>query len=62
MQPAEHLGLVVGLAHLDVEAEFRAEPGTAVGQLGVRRHAVHVDLAAAEAAQVRAVEHVHLHA
>ena len=46
----------------DVEAEFGAEAGAPVGELGVRGDAVDVDLAAAEAAQVRAVEHVHLHA
>jgi len=59
VQPPEQLALVVGLAHLDREAEFVARLDAQRGQLGVGRVAVDHRLAAAETAEVRAVEYEH---
>jgi hypothetical protein len=61
VQPAEHLGLGVGLADFDRETELLADPDTEVGELGVGREAVDVRLPGAEAAKIRPVEYVHLH-
>jgi len=59
VQPPEQLALVVGLAHLDREAELVACLDAQRGQLGVGRAAVDHRLAAAETAEVRAVEYEH---
>jgi multidrug resistance efflux pump len=62
VQPGQHLVLVVGLAHLDVEAELLAGRLAQLDQTGVGGQPVHVDLPGAEATQVGPVEHVDLHA
>jgi hypothetical protein len=61
VQPAEHLGLVVGLPHSDVEAQRRTVADAAVDQVGVGGEPVDVDLAGAQPAEVGTVEHVDLH-
>jgi hypothetical protein len=62
VDPAQHLVLGVGLAHLDVEAEVLAGRLAEVDQPRIRRQPVDVHLAGAEAAQVGSIEDVHLHA
>jgi hypothetical protein len=56
VQPADQLGLRVGLADLDVQTQLAALLLQLLHQLGVRRRAVGLRLPAAELAQVRAVE------
>jgi hypothetical protein len=62
VQPGQHLVLGVGLPHVDVEPKFLADLYAHLGQVGVARDAVDVDLPAAEASQIGTVQHVHLHA
>jgi hypothetical protein len=57
VQPGEHLGLGVGLPHLDGEPDLLADPDAHVGQVGVRGDSVDVDLPGAEAAKVRPVQY-----
>src|SRR5262245_36577018 len=61
MQPAQHLRLVVGLAHGDVEAERHAVADAPVDKVGVRGDSVDVDLAGTQPTEVGTVEHVDLH-
>ncbi len=61
VQPADHLGLGVGLPDRDVQAHRGPVLDAAVGEVGVAGEPVDVDLAGAQASQVRPVEHVHLH-
>ena len=56
MQPAQHGALVLGLPDLDLLAELLAGPLAEADEVGVRLGAVHVRLARAEPAEVRAVE------
>jgi hypothetical protein len=61
VQPGQQFGLGVGLADVDVEAQFLADAHTPLGQVGVAGEAVDVDLAGAQPPQVGSVEHVDLH-
>jgi hypothetical protein len=51
----------VGLAYVDVQAEFLTEIDATLHEVGVRRHAVHVDLPRAQAPQIRSIEDIYLH-
>jgi hypothetical protein len=62
VQPGQHLVFGVGLAHLDIQAALLADVFAHLRQIGVRGQPVDVGLAAAQAPQVRAVQHVDLHA
>jgi hypothetical protein len=53
--------LRVGLTHFDGEPEVLADAYAQVGEVGVGGLAVDVDLAGAEATQVRSIEDVHVH-
>src|SRR5690242_3192283 len=61
VQPLQHLVFGVGLADLDVEPELLAGRDAVLGQLRVGGPPVDAGLAGAEPADVRPVEHVHLH-
>ena len=56
VQPGQQFALMLGLAHLDVEAEFRAAADTEGFEFGVRGRPVDLRLAGAESAQVGAVQ------
>jgi len=61
MQPAQHLVLGVGLAYLDLEAQFGTGALAQGDQVGVRGVPVDLRFAGTETAQVRTVEDVHHH-
>jgi hypothetical protein len=61
VQPGEHLRFGIGLADLDLEAEFLAEAQTPLREVGVRGQSVDVGLPGAEATQVGSIEDKHLH-
>jgi hypothetical protein len=61
MQPGEQFVLGVGLPYLDVQTEFPAGALAELDQPGVAGQPIDVDLTGAEAAEVGAVEDVHLH-
>src|SRR5215470_15589643 len=60
MHPADELGLVVGLPHLDVQVQLPAGLAAFMRQLLEAGAAVHLRLPGAQAAQVGAVQHEHL--
>ena len=59
VQPADQLGLVVGLPDLDLQVELGAEVPAGVGEVVVRGGAVDLGLACPEPAEVGAVEDQH---
>ena len=59
VQPADQLGLAVGLPHLDVEPERLAVGRAHAHQVVVRRGAVDLRLARPQPSQVRPVQHQH---
>src|SRR6185295_14668190 len=59
VEPVEHLALVVGLPHLDVEPEVTPPLLAQADQVFVRRAAVDLRLPPAEPPEVRPVEHQH---
>ena len=60
MHPAHHLGLVVGLAHLDLQPERGAPLGALRAQRLKILPTVDVRLTHSEAAQIRSVDDYHL--